>query len=478
MTDTVRTLQRHIKGTLVFGLLIVIAALSPIVSQAEKVVPDHPSQVEYSYAPLIKKVAPAVVNIYTRRTIRQSRRSPFAGSIFEQFFGEGFASPPQGQSVQNSLGSGVIVGKDGVVVTNRHVIAGADEITVALSDRREFEAELILEDERSDLAVLRINTGGEELPALAFRNSDGVEVGDIVFAIGNPFGVGQTVTSGIVSGVSVSDIGISHYESFIQTDAAINPGNSGGALVGLDGTLFGINTVIISRSGGSQGVGFAIPANLVSRVVESALTDGKIVRPWFGAAGQTVTSDIAESLGLDRPMGVMVNTVYEDGPADRGGVEIGDIILNLRGHDVTDPKNLASRLAAQPVGGTVAVSILRGGEHITLQVPLEASPEDPPANRTALSKDHPMGGATVANLSPALAEELGLDMMAEGVIVLEVVRGSRAGQFSLRPGDKIAEVNGNTLDSVARLDAYWGTYDGEIYITVLRRGRSLRARIQ
>jgi len=454
-----------------------LVVLSPA-AHAEKVVPDHPSQIEYSYAPLIKKVAPAVVNIYTKRIVRRSQRSPFEGSIFEQFFGDRFSMGGPREREQNALGSGVIVGADGVVVTNSHVIAGADEIIVALSDRREFEAEVLIEDERSDLAVLRIHTDGEALPTLSFRNSDDVEVGDIVFAIGNPFGVGQTVTSGIVSGVSVSDLGISDYEAFIQTDAAINPGNSGGALVGLDGTLFGINTVIMSRSGGSHGVGFAIPGNLVSRVVENALTDGKIVRPWFGASGQTVTSEIAESLDMDRPIGVMVNAIYEGGPADRAGITIGDIILSLMGRDISDPKSLASRLAAESVGGTADIVVLRNGERTLIKVPLEAAPEDPPANKTKLSSNHPMGGATVANLSPALAEELNMGMMSEGVIVIEIERGGRAHRFSLRPGDIVAEVNGKLLENVAELDAYWGSYDGEIRVTVMRGGRPLKARIQ
>jgi len=453
-------------------------ALGPAQAAVEKIVPDQQTMVEFSYAPLIKKVAPAVVNIYTKRIIRQSRQSPFSGSIFEQFFGDRFSFGSPEERVQSALGSGVIVGADGVVVTNRHVIAGADEIIVALSDRRQFKAEVILEDERSDLAVLRIDTKGELLPTLAFRDSDSVEVGDIVFAIGNPFGVGQTVTSGIVSGVAVSDIGVSYYESFIQTDAAINPGNSGGALVGLDGTLFGINTVILSRSGGSHGVGFAIPSNLVARVVESALTDGKIIRPWFGASGQTVTSDIAESLGLDRPRGVMLNAVHDKGPADRAGLEVGDVILTLMGRDITDPKALASRLAAQPVGGNAEVVVLRGDDQMTMQVPLEAAPEDPPANETTLDAAHPLGGATIANLSPALAEELQLPTMTKGVIVKDIVRGSKAHRFRLRPGDIIAKVNDRNLGSVAEMDAYWGSYDDEIRVTIMRGGRTLSARIQ
>ncbi|MDA0338452.1 MAG: trypsin-like peptidase domain-containing protein, partial [Proteobacteria bacterium] len=314
--------------------LALTAAFGTAPALAEKVVPESREQVNYSYAPLIKQVAPAVVNIYTKRTIRQSRSMMFDDPVFKRFFEDRFSFGPQRDRQQSSLGSGVMVGEGGVVVTNRHVINGADEITVVLSDRREFDARIILSDERSDLAVLQIDAEGEDLPYLAFENSDDIEVGDLVFAIGNPFGVGQTVTSGIVSAVARTEVGTSDYEFFIQTDAAINPGNSGGALVGLDGKLYGVNTVILSRSGGSHGVGFAIPANMVAHVVESALTDGKVIRPWLGGSGQQVTAGIAESVGLDRPTGVLVNHIHPKGPAKAAGLQVGDIMLEIGGQEV------------------------------------------------------------------------------------------------------------------------------------------------
>ena len=457
-------------------LMVVLSMAAPV--QAEKVVPESRAQAQLSYAPLIREVAPAVVNIYTKRTVRQSRSMMFDDPVFQRFFGDRFSFGPQRERQQHSLGSGVLVGEGGIVITNGHVIAGADEITVVLNDRREFEAELILSDDRTDLAVLRIDAGDEDLPYLAFEDSDDIEVGDLVFAIGNPFGVGQTVTSGIVSAVARTEVGVNDYEFFIQTDAAINPGNSGGALVGLDGKLYGINTVILSRSGGSHGVGFAIPANMVSRVVESALTDGKVIRPWFGASGQTVTADIADSLGLERPSGVLINSLYDGGPADESGLEIGDVVLEIEGREVVDPKSLASRLATRPVGGTATLLVYRNGRTNTVDIALRAAPEDPPRNITTLANGV-FAGATIANLSPALAEELGMGhAMMSGVIVLEVERRSQAARLGLRPGDLFVAINDETIEDVATVDAYWSQYDDRMTVEIERAGRVLSATVR
>ena len=269
-----------------------------------------------------RQIAPSVVNVYASRRLPQAR-NPFAGDpFFERFFGGGSGggsaqAPPR---MQQSVGSGVIVSADGLVVTNHHVIEGMTELKVALADRREVEAEVVLRDPRSDLAVLRLK-GADRLVAAPLGDSDTLEVGDIVLAIGNPFGVGQTVTQGIVSALARTQVGISDFQFFIQTDAAINPGNSGGALVDLQGRLIGINTAIYSRSGGNQGIGFTIPSNMVRIVVESARSGGASVRrPWLGARLQNVTSDVAESLGLDRPTGALVVRVYDKGPAAEAGV--------------------------------------------------------------------------------------------------------------------------------------------------------------
>lgn len=444
---------------------------------AERVVPTSPAQVEYSFAQVISDVAPAVVNIYTKRIVRNNGNRLLNDPFFKQFFGDRFSFGPQ-ERVQNSLGSGVVVRPDGIVVTNNHVIQGADQITVALSDRREFDAEVVLADDRTDLAVLRIDPGSEKLKHLEFRDSDTVLVGDIVFAIGNPFGVGKTVTSGIVSALARSEVGVSDFESFIQTDAAINPGNSGGALVGLDGRLFGVNTVILSRSGGSDGVGFAIPANMVSYVVESALTDGKVVRPWLGVSGQPVTSDIAQSVGLDRPGGVLINELYDGGPADNAGLKVGDIVVEALGREVTDPKGLISRLASQPVGGTAELVVYRDGELTDISVPLVPSPEIPLANETKIRGQHVFDGATIANLSPALAEELRVDPMKKGVIVLGVERGSRAERLRLRRGDMFVSINDQQIDSVTDIDVTWRNQPGKLTVRIRRGDRIMTARIQ
>ncbi|MDD3446446.1 MAG: trypsin-like peptidase domain-containing protein, partial [Zavarzinia sp.] len=319
------------------AVAVLVATVSATPSQAEdtRAVPESQSQVLLSFAPVVKASIPAVVNIYTKK--RVAVRNPMMDDpFFRRFFGDQMQGMPR-ERVEQSLGSGVIVGADGTIVTNNHVIEGADEITVALSDGREFEAKLQIADPRTDLAVLKLDSGGETLPTLSMADSEAVEVGDIVLAIGNPFGVGQTVTQGIVSAVARTKVGVSDYRFFIQTDAAINPGNSGGALIDLKGRLVGINSSIYSRDGGSLGIGFAIPSSMVRSVVAAARSGGRIVRPWLGATGQPVTSDLAAGLGLDRPRGVLVNGVAADGPAAKGGVKVGDVILSVDDHPVGDP---------------------------------------------------------------------------------------------------------------------------------------------
>lgn len=419
---------------------------------AAKKVPESRQEVQLSYAPLVKKTAPAVVNVYARRVVRTQGGSPFANDpFFNQFFGRrGFGIPRE--RVQNSLGSGVIVGEDGVVVTNNHVISGGDEFRVVLADRREYEAELLFKDEQADLAILKIDTGGEKMPVLEFHDSDDAEVGDIVLAIGNPFGVGQTVTSGIISALARSQVGISDFQSFIQTDAAINPGNSGGALVTMDGTLIGVNTAIFSRSGGSNGIGFAIPSNMVRLVVEAALADGELKRPWFGASGQVVTGDIAESLDINKPGGVLLSQVHPGGPADRAGLNVGDVVLSINGFDVNDLQSLRYRIATQTVGNEVEVAFLRNGDAKTTGMRLASPPADPAPDETLLEGRQPLSGATVANLSPAFNEELGFDTMLTGVVVTAVERGGAASRMGFRRGDVLISVEGEEIESVNQLE--------------------------
>ena len=465
--------------------LLLIAVVGLFLASATggmaKTVPQSRQQIQLSFAPLVREAAPAVVNIYTRRIVEQSVRSPlFDDPFFRRFFGDTFGIPKgqRRQRMQNSLGSGVILSPDGFIVTNHHVIEGADEITVALTDRREFEAELVLDDERTDLAVLRIRTRGESLPYLELRDSDELEVGDLVLAIGNPFNVGQTVTSGIVSALARTDVGVSDFQFFIQTDAAINPGNSGGALVSMDGRLVGINTAIYSRSGGSLGIGFAVPSAMVRTVLNSAKEGLQHVRrPWLGAAMQDVTSDIADSLGMDRPDGILLQGLYRGGPAEEAGLRVGDVILSIDGYGVDSPRALNFRLATRGIGGEARLEYWRERQvrHATMK--LIAAPEEPPRDVTLLTGRQPLAGAEVANLSPALAEELGLSTLESGVIVLRVEGNSPARQLRFRPGDMILEVNGRAIDRVDALEAALSADRSEWNLLVRRGDRTIPVRI-
>ncbi len=418
-----------------------------------KAVPETTGEIELSFAAVVRQAAPAVVNIYTRRVVRSGIASPLLKDpLLRHFFGEGFGFGMPRERVQASLGSGVIVRPDGFLVTNYHVIQDSDEITVVLADRREFGATILRTDERTDLAVLKIDTGGEELPFLELRDSDELEVGDLVLAIGNPFGIGQAVTSGIVSALARTQVGITDFRFFIQTDAAINPGNSGGALVSMDGRLAGINTAIFSRTGGSLGIGFAIPSNMVATVIAGVTSGGRLVRPWLGASGQSVTADIAESLGLARPGGVIIARVYPGGPADGAGLEVGDVVTAVNGREVEDSEALRFRIATLPIGGGATLALHRRGSDRTVTVLLEAPPEDPPRQETMLRGAHPLSGATVANLSPALADELALDLFARGVVILDTARGSPAQRF-FATGDillRIAGLETETVDALER----------------------------
>jgi Do/DeqQ family serine protease len=402
--------------------------------------PTDRSELAYSYAPLVKRVSPAVVNIYTTTTARVQRRLPFP-----------FPGMPQaGERVQNSLGSGVLVRSDGLIVTNAHVVKGADEIRVVLADRREFDAKLVTQDERYDLALLRIDTSGEKFPFLEMRDSDSIEVGDVVLAIGNPFGLNQTVTSGIISALARSAGGVNDSSFFIQTDAAINPGNSGGALVSLDGRLIGINTAIYSQTGGSVGIGFATPSNIVSRIVSTGEAGGRIVRPWLGINMQRVTPDLATGLNLPRPAGLIVKEVFPGGPGAHAGLKRNDVIIALKDQPIDDEASLRFRLATLQVDSTVPVKVIRGGKEFVFAMKLAAPPEDPPRDQAVLEGRQPLSGAGVANLSPAVADELGLVEWRPGVIVMEVKAGSFAGRF-VRPGDMILSVNGQDVKNVADL---------------------------
>lgn len=427
--------------------------------------PTDAGSLKTSFSPVVKRAAPAVVNVYARRTVRQ-RVDPFW-----EMFGGGVPR----QRVEQSLGSGVIVRSDGVIVTNNHVVEGGQEFMVVLHDRREFPAKVLLADPRSDLAVLKIDTGGERLATLAIDDREDLQVGDLVLAIGNPFGVGQTVTNGIVSALNRTDVGITDYSFFIQTDAAVNPGNSGGALVDMDGDLVGVNTAIFSRSGTSSGVSFAIPSAMVRRVVESAVGGGQtVVRPWLGVRSESVTSDIARSLSLPRPEGVLVSEVYPGGPAARAGVRQGDVVLSVDGGVVNDAAGLNFRVATKRPGESVALAVIRNGRTQTLTARVEPPPGSPAKDERTLQGAHPMNGAVVVDLSPAAADQLGLDPFAgPGVVVTRISGRSYAGSAGFRPGDIVREVNGRTIENTRDLQAALGEPARGWVVTIERDGRRI-----
>jgi Do/DeqQ family serine protease len=450
------------------GLLLVFGPLSAA-AQDGRVVPSSPGQLTMSYAPIVKRVAPAVVNVYAAKLV-ENRNPLLDDPIFRRFFGN-----PGGprEQIQRSLGSGVLIDPSGLVVTNNHVIEGADQVKVSLADKREFEAEIVLKDARSDLAVLRIGDKRERFAAIDLADSDALQVGDVVLALGNPFGVGQTVTHGIVSAVARTQVGITDYQFFIQTDAAINPGNSGGALVDLSGRLVGINTAIFSRSGGSQGIGFAIPVNMVRGVISSAQGGSSVVRrPWLGAKLQAVTPEIAEGLGLKRPAGALVASVAPKSPAARAGLKTGDLVVAVDGQPVDDPNAFDYRFATKLLGGQVQLGIVRSGRESRLAVALESAPENP-RNEVIIQARSPFLGAKVANLSPALAEELRLDSAAEGVAVLEVADGSVAQSIGFQKGDVVLTVNNEPIAKTADLQRVAAQPTRLWRVTILRGGQKL-----
>ncbi|KAA0074379.1 DegQ family serine endoprotease [Tardiphaga sp. P9-11] len=427
--------------------IVLSSAFAPALAQDRRV-PTSPTEMKLSYAPIVQRVQPAVVNVYAAKTV-QNRNPLLDDPVFRRFFGGQGMQPEQ---MQRSLGSGVMVDASGLVVTNNHVIEGADQVKISLADKREFEAEIVLKDSRTDLAVLRIKDSKEKFPTLDFSNSDDLLVGDVVLAIGNPFGVGQTVTHGIISALARTQVGITDYQFFIQTDAAINPGNSGGALVDMTGKLVGVNTAIFSRSGGSQGIGFAIPANMVRVVVASAKSGGKAVkRPWLGARLQNITPEIAETLGLKTPSGALVVNVTANSPAAKAGLKVSDLVTAIDGQAIEDPNAFEYRFATRPLGGTAQLDAQRSGKPVKLTVALEAAP-DTGRDEITLTARSPFQGAKVANISPAVADELRLDSSTEGVVITELTDTATAAGVGFQKGDLIVAVNGTKIGKTSDLD--------------------------
>ena len=457
-----------VAASLIFGLVAVQAQT--------RVVPESRAQVQLSFAPIVRQTTGAVVNVYATRSER--RQNAAMEEFFRRYFGDGGPSVPPGRS-QSSLGSGVIVDPSGLVITNNHVIENMNDVKVALADRREFEADIVLRDSRTDLAVLRIKNPSN-LETIELGDSEALQVGDLVLAIGNPFGVGQTVTQGIVSALARTQVGISDYQFFIQTDAAINPGNSGGALIDMSGRLVGINTAIYSRSGGNVGIGFAIPSSMVRVVLNSAKGGSRnVVRPWLGARLQPVDGEIATTLGLERPTGVLVTSIYDKGPASEAGLKRGDAILAVDGQPVDSPDAFGYRFTLKGTQGQTPLTVLRGGKRTDIMVKLMPPPEIPPREPVRIRSRSPLAGATLVNMSPAVAEELQIDISDDGVVVADVEERAVAASLGFQKGDQIVAINGERLASthdaqreIDRAGGYWEitiSRGGRVFTTVLGR---------
>jgi Do/DeqQ family serine protease len=464
--------ERRTLRTMLVSLGLTILAFVPFAQAQERALPGSLAEMKLSFASVVKRAAPAVVNVYAARTV-EVRNPMFEDPLFRRFFGAPGNIPRE--QMQRSLGSGVIVDRSGLIITNNHVVEGATEVKVSLADKREFEAEIVLKDARTDLAILRIKEPKERFPAIEFGDSDDLQVGDLLLAIGNPFGVGQTVTHGIVSALARTQVGITDYQFFIQTDAAINPGNSGGALVDMSGKLVGINTAIFSRSGGSQGIGFAIPVNMVQVVVASARGGGTAVkRPWLGAKLQNITPEIAEGLGLKRASGALVAGVSANSPAAKAGIKTGDVIVSIEDQVVEDQNGFDYRFGTKPLGGQAKVGLLRSGRETVVTVALQSAP-DRPREEVVIKSRSPLSGAKVGNLSPALAEELRLDPSAEGVVVLELGNGSIAQRLGFQKGDVVISINEKRVATSKDLERVTRDPSRLWLVTILRGGRQITA---
>jgi serine protease Do len=393
----------------------------------------------------VEKVSPAVVKIETTTTIQSPNIEEFPGfndPFWQQFFGHQFgpAMRPRGPEVEHGLGSGVIVTADGYILTNNHVVDGAKEVKVTLPDGRNFTAKVVGRDKKTDIAVVKIDAKG--LPVVPMADSRNVKVGDVCLAVGNPFGVGETVTEGIVSAKDRGNMGIEDYEDFIQTDAAINPGNSGGALVDIDGRLIGINTAILSRSGGSQGVGFAIPSDLARNVMESLVQYGHVTRGYLGAMIQDVTPDLASEFNLKNSGGALIGEVVPNGPADQAGFKDGDVVVKFNGEEVTDSRNLRLDVASVKPDTKVPVEIIRNGEQKTLEVTVKQQPgTDQLAENGSSSDTGTLNGVGVGDLDQQARQQYNIPKDVTGALITQVDPTSPSAEAGLHAGEVIESIN-------------------------------------
>jgi serine protease Do len=422
------------------------------------------------FADVAARVTPAVVNVSSERVV-VTRDRVAAWDPFFDFFGPRYYSIPR-QRRETSLGSGVIVSDSGTVLTNNHVIEGAREIQVILADGQRLDAKLLGTDPATDVAVLKVDA--RSLPAVPLGNSDSARIGDVVLAFGNPFGIGQTVTMGIISATGRSELGLVDYENFIQTDAAINPGNSGGALVDVQGRLIGINTAIFSRSGGYQGIGFAVPINIARTVMQSILEKGKITRGWIGASYQDIDAAMAEAFRLADNRGALINEVAPGGPADRAGLRRGDVVVEFAGRPVADAVDLRRSIALAPIGESVEIGCLRGGDRRTSRVQIsEQETEYTYLGTGAQAQNSPIEGIVVDALDRHTAERMGLKAEAQGVIIKEVISGTPAARSGLQAGDAILEINREPVGGVEEFKTLLGKLEGKPIVLLLSRGGGL-----
>jgi serine protease Do len=418
-------------------------ATSPVQSQAT----SQLQELSQTFRDVATAISPAVVYISTEQTVKATVPDQFQQFFGDEFFRQFFGAPEQREYKQQALGSGFLVSEDGYILTNNHVVENADTIKVTLPDKQEFDAKVIGTDPKSDVAVIKID--GNHLPVATLGDSSATAVGDWVLAIGTPYGLSQTVTAGIISAEGRANIGIVDYEDFIQTDAAINPGNSGGPLVNIKGEVIGINTAIFSRSGGYQGIGFAIPINMAKGIMDNLISHGKVIRGWLGVMIQPITPEIAKGFGLEETTGALVADVVKDGPADKAGIKRGDVIISLNGQPIDTPNTLKNLTAQVEVKKAVPVVIIRDGEEHTMQVTIGEQPTQEQASAQASgSTASAVFGLHVQELTSDIANQLGYTGDT-GVIVVGVEPGSPAANVGLQRGDLIKEINRQPIESLA-----------------------------
>jgi len=471
-----------------FGLLLAsrLNIMSPLTAKSQ-VSPrsvDTLTQLSEALSEVAAVSTPSVVNISTTRVIKSPDEAPFDfydDPFFRRFFGDQL--PRQDvpkEHKEQSLGSGVIVSEDGYIVTNNHVIEKAQEIKVLLGDKRDFKAKLIGADPKTDIAVIKIEARG--LPALPWGDANKLKVGELVFAIGNPFGLNQTVTMGVISAVGRANVGIADYEDFIQTDAAINPGNSGGALLNTRGELVGINTAILSRTGGYQGIGFAVPSSMARQVMDSLVKYKKVVRGWLGVSIQEVTSELAEEFGVKKLKGALVSRVMKGSPADKAGIRQGDVILQYNGKDVEDTGHLRNMVSQTPLASKVKVRLLRQKKELEVEVVVSElpkklaeaspSPDEESGNHEGSSA---LAGMVVRELTPELAGRFGLDESEKGVVIVKTDPDSKAYEAGIRPGDIILQINQKNIPTLEAYKKATGAFRSKdrILLLVRRKGEDL-----